>query len=119
MPATSCPLNRICPDEGAWVPAIRLKNVVLPAPLGPMIALIWPASKRTDTSLTAVSPPNFLVRLRTSSMVGSRARGGDRRRLHRARGLLLPATQRGGAARLLLEEGADNAIREENDQQYQ
>src|SRR5215213_3684644 len=43
-----------------------LKNVVLPAPLGPMIVAILRCGTAKDTSLTAVRPPNCLVRLRVS-----------------------------------------------------
>ena len=35
-PVMSPPLNRICPADGGRTPVSRLKNVVLPAPLGPM-----------------------------------------------------------------------------------
>ncbi len=34
----SSPSSRISPDVGGKKPVIRLKNVVLPAPFGPMIA---------------------------------------------------------------------------------
>ena len=37
---------------------IRLKNVVLPAPLGPMMPVIDPASTAKSTSSTAHNPPN-------------------------------------------------------------
>ena len=32
-------------------------TLVLPAPLGPMRPTIWPGSTRSDTSLTATTPP--------------------------------------------------------------
>jgi hypothetical protein len=34
-----------------------LKQVVLPAPLGPMIATISPGATRNETSRTACTPP--------------------------------------------------------------
>ncbi len=37
---------------------IKLKNVVLPAPLGPMMPVIDPASTAKSTSSTAHNPPN-------------------------------------------------------------
>src|SRR4051812_49866703 len=50
-----------------------LKNVVLPAPLGPMSDTIDPRGMSKSTLLTAVRPPNFFVtpRDRTSIMAGS------------------------------------------------
>src|SRR5512141_2730918 len=62
------------PDVGGMVPLIRLKNVVLPAPLGPMMACTWPCSMAVETSFTAERPPKRLVRLRTSSMAAFRLR---------------------------------------------
>src|SRR4051812_40972203 len=53
------------------VPLTRLKKVVLPAPLGPMMALTLPCSMVVVTSLTAVRPPKRLVTLRISSTAGS------------------------------------------------
>src|SRR5215218_4857758 len=43
-----------------------LKNVVLPAPLGPMIETIERSGRLNETSLTAVRPPNCLVMLLAS-----------------------------------------------------
>src|SRR4051794_41774094 len=50
-----------------------LKNVVLPAPLGPMSDTIDPRGMSKSTLLTAVRPPNFFVtpRDRTSIMAGA------------------------------------------------
>src|SRR5690606_29101316 len=48
---------------------IKLKKVVLPAPFGPMMALICPAGKVAVTWLTAVKPPYCLVKPLASSMV--------------------------------------------------
>lgn len=68
---TSRPSSVMVPDVGRCVPLMRLKNVVLPAPLGPMIALILPGSMVVLTSLTAARPPKRLVRWLISSMVTS------------------------------------------------
>src|SRR5512140_1315207 len=68
----SRPSKAMVPELGGMVPLIRLKKVVLPAPLGPMIACTVPLSMWVDTSLTADSPPKRLVRLRTSSMAAPR-----------------------------------------------
>src|SRR6478735_9061334 len=47
-----------------------LKNVVLPAPLGPMIETIDFSGRLKETSLTAVRPPNCLVMLAASRIAG-------------------------------------------------
>src|ERR1035438_2802235 len=49
------------PEVGLWVPATKLKNVVLPAPLGPMMALTWPRSNRVVMLSAAVRPKNRFV----------------------------------------------------------
>src|SRR5450830_2146707 len=95
-PVTSWPLNRMRPELGRCVPAIRLKKVVLPAPFGPMMALTWPRSKRVLTWSTAVRPKNSLVRSIISSM-----------------GF---ASRRVSAARAAIEPGANDAVRQEDDQ---
>jgi glycyl-tRNA synthetase beta chain len=46
----------------------QLKKVVLPAPLGPMIAVILPVSIDKSTLSRATSPPKTLVRLLVSSI---------------------------------------------------
>src|SRR5688572_31459360 len=43
------------------MPVIRLNNVVLPAPFGPMIALRSPPMMRKETSRVAFKPPKFLA----------------------------------------------------------
>jgi len=50
-------------------PLITLKNVVLPEPLGPMIAAIFPASRDKSISLTAIKPPKvfFSFSVRSSN----------------------------------------------------
>src|SRR5262245_20295664 len=67
----SRPKSRMCPPVTRCSPLIRLKRVVLPAPLGPMMARRSPRPTDRLTSLTAVSPPNDLVtpaRLRTAAV---------------------------------------------------
>ena len=53
-----------------------LKNVVLPAPLGPMIETIARSGIEKVTSLTAVRPPKRLVTLVASSSSAVRRRRG-------------------------------------------
>src|SRR5476649_426919 len=64
----SLPLNKICPEVGARNLVSKLKQVVLPAPLGPIKAWIWPRSTFKLTSLTAVNPLNSLVKLLVSKI---------------------------------------------------
>jgi len=55
----SCwPLKVQLPLSGLSKPVSRLKKVVLPAPLGPMRAVITPRWISTWSTSTAVSPPN-------------------------------------------------------------
>ena len=55
-----------------------LKMVVFPAPLGPMIPVIRPASIRNEHSFTAVSPPKRRVRPSTARIGAGGPEGGDR-----------------------------------------
>src|SRR4051812_41601367 len=48
-----------------------LKNVVLPAPLGPMIETIERSGMTNETSLTATRPPNVLETCSVASSVGA------------------------------------------------
>src|ERR671930_659521 len=66
-PVTSRPLSTTRPASARRCPVIRLKSVVLPAPLGPMIALTLPFGTSNETRETATKPSNALVRSRTSS----------------------------------------------------
>src|SRR5215210_6611565 len=50
-----------------------LKNVVLPAPFGPIRLTIEPSGMSKSTELTATSPPNTLVMPRASIMLLARA----------------------------------------------
>src|SRR4051812_23410771 len=51
---------------------MRLNSVVLPAPLGPMMALRSPGMTRSETSRVALSPPKLLARF-FSSRTGTAA----------------------------------------------
>ena len=66
--ATSCggalsmflPSTEMVPPDEVRTPVIRLKVVLLPAPLGPIRATISRAWTSKETSLTAITPPNSL-----------------------------------------------------------
>src|SRR3990172_5904261 len=60
-PAMSSPSKTIRPAVGRSTPVTQLKNVDFPAPFGPMIARTSPRGTATETSLSAVSPPNRTV----------------------------------------------------------
>src|SRR5215813_2210506 len=60
-PAMSAPPKRMRPLVGRRTPVRQLKNVLLPAPFGPMIARISPRGTAKLTLLSAVSPPNRTV----------------------------------------------------------
>src|SRR5262245_33510173 len=81
MPVTSRFLNTTRPASGLTWPVMRLNSVVLPAPLGPMMALIEPAGTVKLTPPTAWKPSKLLRRSRTSSMRAPPApeAGGDQR----------------------------------------
>src|ERR1700691_4304552 len=68
-PVTSLPSNTMRPRVGAKKPLIMLKNVVLPAPFGPMIARSSPSATLSDTWSTATRLPKFLVTFSTWSSV--------------------------------------------------
>ena len=57
-PVTSRPASETRPETGGKLPATRLKSVDLPAPLGPMMALIAPARHEKLTASIACRPPN-------------------------------------------------------------
>src|SRR5215468_5024577 len=67
MPVTSRSLKRTLPASGRRCPVIRLKSVVLPAPLGPMMALIEPRGTEKLTPPTARKPSKLLRSPNTSS----------------------------------------------------
>jgi hypothetical protein len=56
------PLNLMVPAEGVRNLVRRLKQVVLPAPFGPISAWILPARTVRLTFFTATNPRNSLVR---------------------------------------------------------
>src|SRR5499426_518724 len=64
---TSRPLSSTCPESARRWPVIRLKSVVLPAPFGPMIALIEPRGTAKLTPSTARKPSKLFASARTSS----------------------------------------------------
>ena len=45
----------------------QLKTVVFPAPLGPIIDVIWSFFAEKDRSSIAINPPNFIVKFSTLS----------------------------------------------------
>src|SRR5215217_7814401 len=67
-PAISTPLSRTRPESGFSAPVIRLKNVLLPAPLGPITAVSDPSAKLSVISSAALTPPNDLESCWISSM---------------------------------------------------
>src|SRR3989440_16097 len=73
-PVTSSPANRIVPASGARSPESWPISVVLPAPLGPMIASVSPSATSRSTPSVATRPPKRLVRPRTASSGSAIAR---------------------------------------------
>jgi hypothetical protein len=51
------PSKTISPEVGEYTPARRLKKVVLPAPLGPIMEWIFPGSIKNETLETASKAP--------------------------------------------------------------
>src|SRR3989442_3675834 len=68
-PSIERPRKRTVPASAASCPVRMLKNVVLPAPFGPMSARISPAGSANETSSTAWTPPNDF-RTPTTSRTG-------------------------------------------------
>src|SRR3989454_9512965 len=66
-PPISAPRKRTEPAFGLSAPAMRLKTVLLPEPLGPMRPRISPSATSNETLLTAVKPPNLFVSCSTFS----------------------------------------------------
>src|SRR5262249_24562245 len=60
--AISTPAKRIAPASDRSSPDSWLISVVFPAPLGPMMAWVSPASTLRSTAWVATSPPNDLTR---------------------------------------------------------
>jgi hypothetical protein len=61
QPVISVPSKRMLPAVGTSSPEIMLNVVVLPAPLGPIIAVTPPRLSESDTCETATRPPNRIV----------------------------------------------------------
>ena len=70
VPATGSPSNVHCPVFGSSKPVSRLKNVVLPAPFGPIRAVISLRCTSTWSTSTATSPPNAR-RTESTTRIGS------------------------------------------------
>ena len=82
---TSCPSKRTAPALGENNPLMRLKNVVLPAPFGPMMARNSPGSTDSDTSPIAARLPKRLLRPSSLSSVMPPPRERTRRPAHAGR----------------------------------
>ena len=85
VPTMFSPSSRILPESGCRAPEMRLKNVVLPAPLGPITALSDSLRKWIDTSDVAITPPNDLQRFSIRSITSLRSIGTAARQEHRRR----------------------------------
>ena len=76
---TSAPAKDTVPEVTGKSPVRQLKNVDLPAPLGPIRPRMSPSSTVTDASSTALKAPNALVTLRASISMAARDLGLGRR----------------------------------------
>ena len=65
-PARLAPSKTTRPPSARTRPVTTLKNVVLPAPLGPMSPMMPPRGTTRSTALSATTPPNAFVTPRTS-----------------------------------------------------
>ena len=74
-PVTSRPLKCTRPSVGRYWPLSRLKKVVLPAPLGPMMDFSVRGAMSSVTWSTATWPPKRMVRSRVEMTGGSPATG--------------------------------------------
>src|SRR3954451_8759104 len=74
FPPMLLPLNNTWPDVGAYTPVIVLKQVVLPAPFGPIRPRISPGRRSRDTSARATTPPKRMVTLRSDNSASAGAR---------------------------------------------
>src|SRR4051794_18997135 len=76
LPTIDSPRKKIPPLVGRYTPVIALKQVVLPAPFGPISPKISPLRSEKLTLLRATTPPKRRVTSSTSSSAsGSRSRG--------------------------------------------
>ena len=62
IPVMSCPANRTLPRSGLKRPVSTLKQVVLPAPFGPIRPDGRPSSKASETSCSTTWSPKRLCR---------------------------------------------------------
>src|SRR6185295_4273824 len=76
LPIRSAPSSATRPLSGTRRPEIMFTIVLLPAPLGPIRAVILPGETVNPTSATAFRPRNDLDRSFTSSVAGA-MRGPD------------------------------------------
>src|SRR5215217_1102656 len=70
----SRPRNVKLPEDTSWSPLTMLKNVVLPAPFGPIRLTMDRSGMSKSTESTATRPPKTLVIPRATSMLVSPAR---------------------------------------------
>ena len=85
------PSNTTSPEVGGNKPLIRLKNVVLPAPFGPITARSSPARISNETPSTAFSVPKWRETLRICrNGAAADRRRGRRRSLAGWRPLIAP-----------------------------
>ncbi len=66
---SGCPSSRTCPAVGRYTPVITLKQVVLPAPFGPISPRISPRLISKETESSATRPPKRSVTSRMASRV--------------------------------------------------
>ena len=69
----TAPSKTTWPAVGRYIPVRQLKNVVLPAPLGPIRPMISPRATRKFTESTAVRPPNRMVTFSADRIVSPAA----------------------------------------------
>ena len=62
MPTTDIPSNTISPELTGNTPVIKLNNVVLPAPFGPITPNTSPCFTPKDIPVRAATPPKLLLR---------------------------------------------------------
>src|SRR3990170_7861108 len=68
---TSSPAKRMLPASGRRLPASWLMSVVLPAPLGPMMACVSPSRRSRSTPSVAASAPKDLRSPRASRIASA------------------------------------------------
>jgi hypothetical protein len=68
-PVVSLPKNFTVPEVDGFNPVMALRKVVLPAPFGPIKPMTSPWCNVMETLLTAINPPNFLVKFSVSNTI--------------------------------------------------